>query len=490
MYIQNVFLCLKVKLLENENPVFVRRADARLFLSILAAGLLSFTGVVIETAMNVTFPTLMEEFSVGTSTVQWLTTGYLLVLATVIPTSSYLKQRFPLKRLFVAGNLLFLTGKVLDGMAGNFFLLLLGRLLQGAGTGIGLPLMFNLVLEQAPLDKIGTMMGAAMLVCALAPAVGPSLGGWIIGQFGWRMIFAALVPGLLFSLGIGLYAIRQSSAWGPRPFDSFGLGCLGLAFTCLLLLCSYASGLPAGPLLGLGGLLVLALTIFARQENRLQKAGSTPLLNLQVFRVPAFDGAVLGLLLVQFLCLGVGFLLPNYAQLVLGADPFAAGCILLPGCLVGAALAPVSGRLYDQLGARKPLLLGSSAIVLSFLFYQFALGKAGITGFTAIYAVFTLGQGLSAGNILTYALESLPEEMRPDGNAVCNTLQQLAGAVGTSVCAALVAAGQRGQELAAGTSQGTAWAFHLLLVLALCQGASMVWALRVHSSSFHFGPLQ
>ena len=92
MYFQNVFLCLKVKLLENENPVFVRRADARLFLSILAAGLLSFTGVVIETAMNVTFPTLMEEFSVGTSTVQWLTTGYLLVLATVIPTSSYLKQ--------------------------------------------------------------------------------------------------------------------------------------------------------------------------------------------------------------------------------------------------------------------------------------------------------------------------------------------------------------------------------------------------------------
>ena len=139
MYFQNVFLCLKVKLLENEILAFVPAGGCRLFLSILAAGLLSFTGVVIETAMNVTFPTLMEEFSVSTSTVQWLTTGYLLVLATVIPTSSYLKQRFPLKGLFVAGNLLFLTGTVLDGLAGNFPLLLLGRLLQGAGTGIGLP---------------------------------------------------------------------------------------------------------------------------------------------------------------------------------------------------------------------------------------------------------------------------------------------------------------------------------------------------------------
>ena len=337
--------------------------------------------------------------------------------------------------------------------------------------------MFNLVLEQAPLDKIGTMMGAAMLVCALAPAVGPSLGGYIIGHFGWRMIFAALVPGLLFSLAVGICAIRQSSAWGPRPFDGFGLGCLLVALPCLLLLCSYGTVLPAPGLLALAGLMVLALAVFVRQENRLRKTGSTPLLNLQVFQVPAFDGAVLGLLLVQFLCLGVGFLLPNYAQIVLGSDPFAAGCILLPGCLLGAALAPVSGRLYDRLGARKPLILGSCAIILSFGLYQLALGKAAIPGLTAIYVVFTLGQGLSAGNILTYALENLPESIQPDGNAVCNTLQQLAGAVGTSVCAALVAAGQTGRALAQGTSLGTAHAFHLLLVLALCQGACMVWAL-------------
>ena len=109
---------------------------------------------------------------------------------------------------------------------------------------------------------------------------------------------------------------------------------------------------------------------------------------------------------------------------------------------------------------------------------------------TAIYVVFTLGQGLSAGNILTYAMENLPESIQPDGNAVCNTLQQLAGAVGTSVCAALVAAGQAGRDLAAGTGQGTADAFHLLLILALCQGACMMWALHVRSSSFHFDPLQ
>lgn len=465
--------------MNKEPKEFVRRADAKLFLSIIAAGLLSFTGVVIETAMNVTFPTLMREFSVGTSTVQWLTTGYLLVLATVIPTSSFLKHRFPLKKLFVVGNLLFLSGTVLDAVAGSFSMLLLGRLLQGAGTGIGLPLMFNLVLDQAPLNKIGTMMGAAMLVCALAPAVGPSLGGFIVGQFGWRMIFVALVPGLLFSLGAGLYAIRQSSPYGPRAFDFFGLGCLAVAFSCLLLLCSYASSLPFLPCLGLVVLGLLAVGIFLRQENRLLQRGKAPLLNLDVFRSASFDGAVLGLLLVQFLCLGIGFLLPNYVQLVLRADPFSAGCILLPGCLVGAALAPVSGRLYDRLGAAKPLLVGSLCLLLSQVGYNLVLGTVGILGLTLVYMIFTVGQGLSAGNILTYAMGQLPAAIQPDGNAVCNTLQQLAGAVGTAMAAALVAAGQQaGPDLSTGTSLGTAHAFILLLVLALCQGICIFWALK------------
>lgn len=200
--------------------IFVRRADARFFLSILAAGLLSFSGVVVETAMNVTFPTLMREFSVDTATVQWITTGYLPVLAVMIPTLSYLKHRFPMKKLFLTACLCFIMGTVLAGIGAAFAMVLGGRLLQGLGTGIALPLMFNIVMEQAPLPRIGTMMGAAMLVTALAPAVGPSLGGYIVFAFGWRMIFWALLPVLVFSAVVGSLAIRQSSETGPRAFEN------------------------------------------------------------------------------------------------------------------------------------------------------------------------------------------------------------------------------------------------------------------------------
>lgn len=123
-----------------------KKIDLKLILSIVATGIMSFSGVVVETAMNVTFPSLMEEFQIGTSSVQWITTGYLLV-----------------------------------------------RLIQGVGTGIALPLMFNITMEQVPEEKLGVMMGTASLITAMAPAVGPSLGGFIVNHFGWRIVFIALL---------------------------------------------------------------------------------------------------------------------------------------------------------------------------------------------------------------------------------------------------------------------------------------------------------
>lgn len=131
-----------------------KKIDAKLILSIIAAGIMSFSGVVVETAMNVTFPTLMKEFNIDTATVQWITTGYLLVLACIIPASSYLKKRFTTKSLFVTAICLFIIGTVMAAAAPVFSLLLAGRLIQGIGTGIALPLMFNIVLEQVPEERL------------------------------------------------------------------------------------------------------------------------------------------------------------------------------------------------------------------------------------------------------------------------------------------------------------------------------------------------
>ena len=220
---------------------FERKLNLKLILSVIAAGLMSFTGVVVATAMNVTFPTLMKQFDVDIAVVQWITTGYLLMLSIIIPLSSFLKKRFRMKQLFLFANIVFIIATIMCMIAPSFMVLLLGRLLQGVGAGIALPLMFNIVLEQAPFDKMGFMMGIASLIAAIAPAVGPSFGGLIVNTLGWRMIFAFLLPLLLLSTGFGIYAIRQSSATEPVSFDIPGYLMLIIGFICFILAINSAS---------------------------------------------------------------------------------------------------------------------------------------------------------------------------------------------------------------------------------------------------------
>ena len=185
-------------------PTFERRLDARLVIAVVAVGITSFAGVVVETAMNIAFPALMKEFGVSTSTVQWVTTGYLLVLAAIMPVSSFLHRRLRTRTLFALAMAAFLAGTVMCAAAPHFSLLVLGRLVQGVGTGIALPLMFNMVLEQVPLEHLGTMMGVATLITAVAPAVGPSFGGYLIGALGWRSVFIVLLPFLVIAAVLGL----------------------------------------------------------------------------------------------------------------------------------------------------------------------------------------------------------------------------------------------------------------------------------------------
>lgn len=145
--------------------------------AVIATGMMSFAGVLIETAMNVTFPTLINQFQLTTAQVQWVTTIYLLMISIIVPLSTYLTRNFSLRSLFLLSNLLFLAGIIVDFFSPTFFILLLGRLLQGAATGIALPLMFHIILTFAPMNRRGAMMGVGTLTTAIAPAIGPTYGG-------------------------------------------------------------------------------------------------------------------------------------------------------------------------------------------------------------------------------------------------------------------------------------------------------------------------
>lgn len=431
-----------------------KKIDTKLILSIIAAGIMSFSGVVVETAMNVTFPTLMEEFGIGTSTVQWITTGYLLVLACIIPASSYLKKCFTTRALFVTAICLFIVGTVMAAVTPVFSLLLAGRLIQGVGTGIALPLMFNIVLEQVPEERLGLMMGIASLITAMAPAVGPSIGGLIVSNFGWRMIFVALLPLLLLAFLFGIFSIRQVTETKKISFQLVNY----------LFLAS-----------------ILSLVIFYRRSIR----SKNPLIDLHVFRTLPFTLSVFVILLIQFICLGLGFLIPNYAQIVSGQDAFLAGCLLLPGCLLGAVLSPVSGRILDRFGAERPILAGNISIIIALCCFSIFSGRLSTIPVIIFYLLFAFGQGFSVGNSMTNGLSHLAPDKNPDGNAVINTLQQLAGAVGTSVVSTIVASVQAAStDMAETTREGSSYAFYLLAVLSvvmiLCSVGAFVSARQKH----------
>ena len=458
---------------------------AYVILSVVAAGIMSFCGVVVETAMNITFPALMKEFGIGTATVQWITSGYLLMLAVIMPTSSFLNRRFSLRRQFGAASTLFLLGTILCGIAPGFAPMLIGRLLQGIGTGIALPLMYNIVLTQVPPARRGTMMGIASLIPAAAPAVGPSLGGLIVESMGWRMIFALLAPVLVAAMLIGFFCIHNNQDKAIKPsavFDIPGWILLALSFSCLIVMLSNfgTHRFFSVNVLGLLILFLAALLLFVLHTLRLagRSSAASPLIRLEVFQSRRFNCALIAFVLMQFNCLGIGFLLPNYAQIVLGENALAAGCILLPGCAFAAVFAPAAGRLYDRFGARLPLLNGAFCMLLSVsLFTGVFFRHPSVVVVTVIYIFFAFGQTNCVGNGMSNGMNALPAKLSADGNAVFNTMQQLFGALGTAVISVITAKYQAVQGLASGIAAGARTSFIVMLALGIILVLAMFGAL-------------
>ena len=434
--------------------------------AVTATGILSFAGIVVETAMNVAFPTLMRDFHVSTSAVQWLTTGYLLVLALVIPTSSFLKRSFKTKSLFVISNLFFILGTVAAMLAPSFAIILLGRLIQGIGTGIALPLMFNIIVEQVPISKTGTVMGFANLIIAIAPAVGPTMGGFIVKMFGWRVIFMVLLPLLVISLILGMTSITQKSAIEHLKFDFISWIILAIAFSSLVFATNQASisGWLDWRVIVLLLVSVLAILGFYKYS----KKPHHPLIRTNVLLNWRFDLSTIALMISQFSILGTSFLLPNFAQLSLHQNAFVAGLLLLPGTTLGIFLSLLGGKLYDVLGARKPIMLGFSLYAIATLLFSIFMPKMTIWMIIIFFAIAIMGQAFSSGNTMTSGLHQVEDQFSTDANAVLNTVQQLAGALGTSIVATIVAEHQSTvHQIAFGTMTGVRTAFCLLFILQL-----------------------
>lgn len=432
-----------------------------LLLAVLATGMMSFAGVLIETAMNVTFPTLISEFGITTGQVQWVTTIYLLIIAIIVPFSTYLLKNFQIRTLFLASNLLFIAGLLIDFWSPSFLVLLAGRLLQGISTGIALPLMFHIILTYTPIEKRGAMIGIGNLTTSIAPAIGPTYGGVLTSALSWHYIFLFLVPVLLLSLILGLYAIPAMAIKKGGKLDLFSMAGIILMFTGFLLFLN-----QLGSLFSIIPLIVglLGLALFYHRATTVK----APLIRLTVLKNKGFRLFLLGFLVCQFLLLGISFVLPNFVQIVMGKDAFVAGLVMLPGAAVGAVLAPISGRVLDNYGAKKPILFGLTLVTIGWLALTLLLRTPILLGFVAAHVFYMIGIGFSYSNMMTTGMSQIETEMFADGNAIFNTLQQFSGAVATAIVATIINLAQKSQsDYQAGTILGSQLSLIFLFVLVV-----------------------
>lgn len=436
-----------------------------LLFAVIATGLMDFCGILIETAVNVAFPILMREFHVSTSMVQWMTTSYLLVVAVSVPLSAWFYRRFSKRFLFLLSISLFTAGLLLDIVASNFPLLLLGRFIQGAGTGVAMPLMFNIIIECAPKNRIGLMMGIGISITTAAPAIGPTFGGFVVSTLSWRYILILVLPVLIVSYVLGIYALPKEENRPAPHFDWQNYIFLTL-FAVLLVLGASNIGnhdeLQWQNLLPLV-LAFLSLGMFIRYSLRKEN----PLLNLSVFEEKTYAFALASYGVNLFLILGVAFILPFFMQVVLKATPMQAGIAMLPGSALSAFLGPLAGRILDYFGAKIPIFFGATMIFFMSSSYFFYLAHMQVIHFAVFHFFFMMGISSCNGNIMTHGINAIDYPFKSHANALFNMTNQLCGALGTATVTAVLSFYQKGYSLSGDlTLLGTKKVFLMFMVLA------------------------
>lgn len=411
-----------------------------ILISLLIGG---FIGMFSETALNVALSDLMQILQIEPHTAQWLTTAYLLTLGILVPISGLLLQWFSTRQLFVAALSFSIVGTFLAAISPSFEFLLTARVVQAIGTALLLPLMFNTILIIIPAEKRGAAMGMIGLVIMVAPAVGPTIAGLLIENLSWHWIFwlslpflaAALVSGILFMENVNkvtkpkidlLSILLSSAGFGGIVFGFSSAGeSAGWGSTKVI----------ASIIIGL-----IALVLFVIRQLTMKQ----PMINMRVFKFPMFVVGVLMVFICMMVILSSMLILPLYLQQGQEYTAFKAGLLLLPGGIVNGLMSPVMGRLFDKYGPKWLVIPGLLIVAATLWFFSGITASSTVAFVIALHTTLMIGISMIMMPAQTNGINQLPLEFYPDGTAIMNTLQQVAGAIGTALAVSIMTAGSKG----------------------------------------------
>ncbi|SFI35610.1 MFS transporter, DHA2 family, lincomycin resistance protein [Paenibacillus sp. UNC496MF] len=401
----------------------------------------AFVAILNETLLNIAFPDLMIEFNISPATIQWLSTAYMLVIGILVPVTALLQQWFTTRQMFLSAMILFLAGTIICGVSPVFEMLLVGRVVQALGTGLMLPVMMNTILVIFPPEKRGGAMGMIGLVIMFGPAIGPTLAGLIIDQLDWRWLFYLVIPLAAFSVAFAAAYLRNVSDITKPKVDVLSILLSTVGFGGIVYGFSKAGeGSWTDPvvvwMIAVGA---VGVVLFVIRQLLVRE----PIMDLRAFKFPMFSLVTVMMLVLMMTLFSTMILLPLFLQTALLMTAFKAGLTLMPGGIINGVMAPVSGKLFDKFGPRVLVVPGLILVLLAvWLFTDISVDTT--AGYVVtLHIILLVGISLVMMPAQTTGLNQLPRQLYPHGTAILNTLQQVAGAIGTALFISIMSSGTK-----------------------------------------------
>ena len=412
-----------------EVDIYGKKYNRSLLVAVLLIG--TFCTVLNQTLLATAFPTLMKEFDISASTVQWLTTGFLLVNGIMIPVSAWLINSFSSKKLYLSAMGTFLIGTIICFIAQNFPVLLAGRLIQAVGVGLSMPLLQNIMLTIFPPEKRGSAMGMAGIVIGLAPALGPTLSGWIIDHYSWRDLFGMVIPIVILVLVLAVFFMKSVIELTHPKIDAISAILSTIGFGSLLYGFSSVGdkGWLSKEVLGFLIVGIIFIFLFSKRQLNIEH----PFLELRVFKSKIFTIAAVLAGVTNMAMIGAEMVLPLYIQNIRGESAFHSGLMLLPGALVMGLMMPITGAIFDKHGARKLAITGMFILTSATLPFAFLTSKTSVIVIVVLYAIRMFGISMVMMPVTTSGMNALPAQLISHGTAVNNTFRQVASSIGTAI---------------------------------------------------------
>ncbi|KGP74441.1 MDR family MFS transporter [Pontibacillus yanchengensis] len=400
-----------------------------LIAALLLAG--SFIAVLNQTLMITAIPPIMEEMNITANTAQWLTTIFMLVNGIMIPISAFLIERFTTRQLFMTAMGVFAFGTLIGAIAPNYPVLIMARVIQSSGAGVMLPLMQTVFLMIFPYNKRGAAMGYIGLVISFAPAIGPALSGYITEHYSWRVLFVFILPIAFIIIGVANYALKNVTELTKPKVDPISIILSSIGFGGLLYGFTSAGnyGWDSSRTVIFLALGAVTLLVFILRQLRLHH----PMLEFRVFKYPIFTIATMIGMIGFIGLIGSETLIPLYMQNMRDYSALESGLVLLPGAVISGLMSPITGRIFDRIGARLLTMVGLAIITVATFFLSFLDTATTLTMLTVFYAIRMFGLSMVMMPSTTAGLNQLPDKLIPHGAAMNNTMRQVSASVGTAI---------------------------------------------------------